>query len=277
VAIAICLIASACSYAPGVGPRDAVGGDDDDAADASDAASTGLVSRSLVVRYFIDEAASGQAPSELADATASPFPLQMHYTSALAFTEVAGQRGLRWTATGDDGRASAPLLLSKVASALNGAQHFTYELVVDIRDTMTGECRLISIGNGTGTYGTAALVTSDLVSLRLHIDTTNAYWNVAFGSGRVVLHAVVDTSQVTSSERYRLYIDGVQAPRTGGTPPAQGAGLALQAADFLAIGNIEGAGRSFGGEAYYAAIYSDALTDTEITTNAARLRANDDH
>jgi len=275
VVIATWLSLSACSFTHGVSVDDAPPTDTTDI-DAVDAASDGLVSRGLVARYFIDEADTGQSPLQLADAAANPFPLTLAYTSALSFTEVATQRGLQWTTTGDFGRASAPITGSKITTALTGAKQWTYELVVDIRDTTNGECRLLSIGYGTANYGDAALVTSDLTSLRLHVDATNASWNVTFGSGRVVLHVVVDTTLASAATRYRLFVNAAPAVRNGGTAPAQNAGLVIPSSDYLAIGNVEGAGRSLGGEVYYAALYADALTPEDIAANTARLTANDD-
>ncbi|HEX5058901.1 MAG TPA: LamG-like jellyroll fold domain-containing protein [Kofleriaceae bacterium] len=271
------LALSACSFQHGVSVGDASPPDTQRSDADIDAPNEGLVSRNLVARYFIDEAAAGQSPTQLTDAAANPFPLAMTYTGTLSFTEVATQRGLHWTTPGDLGRASAPIDNTKITMALAGAKRWTYELVVDLRNATSGECRLISIGNGTATYGDAALITSDLTTLRLHVDATYAHWNVTFGSGRVVLHAVVDTTLATSTSRYQLFVNGTQALRIAGTVPVQDAGLVIPANDYLAIGNVEGAGRSPGGDVYYAAIYSDALTPAEITANTARLLANDDH
>src|SRR5262245_56645187 len=124
-----------------------------DAADARDASTETLIGRSLLARYFIDEAASGQLPTELADAAPNPFPLALHYTTQMAYTNVSGAHGLRWISFDDDGRGTALVMGSKL-QALNGAQRWTFEVVVDLRDAGNGgEVRLVSIANGTAGFG----------------------------------------------------------------------------------------------------------------------------
>lgn len=272
--VGVFLVASACTFSHGSTGTDAKRTDAD--ADGSiDMMTNGLVSRSLVVRYFIDEAASGQVPPLLLDDAPSPLALDLHYTQSLAFAE-AGTRALRWSAVGDTGRPSAPLGGTKLETALAGAQRWTYELVVDLQAALNAECRLISIGYLTTTYGTAALITNDLTSLRLHVGVWSASWKVTFGR-RVVIHAVVDTTLATPAERFRLFVDGVESTLSGLGPPPQGTGLMLQPGDFLALGNVEGSPRSFAGDLFYAAIYADALAPEEIAANVARLATNDDH
>ena len=48
-------------------------------------APTPLVDEGLLVRYFIDEADSGQVPTQLVDSAPSPLPLDLHYTTVMNF------------------------------------------------------------------------------------------------------------------------------------------------------------------------------------------------
>jgi hypothetical protein len=237
----------------------------------------GLVDDGLLVRYFIDEAASGQTPIRIEDSAPTPLTLVLTYTNAFSFTEPApDHRALRWTAPSDVGRASAPIDGTKISSMLDPAKTFTLELVTELRGNGAGENRFISVANGTSTYGSVALITSDLVSLRLHLGTATVYWSVPFAQGRLVLTCVVDTTQATATDRAKLYINGAPATRTGGTSPSQGYDPPILLSDYLAIGNVEGAGRSPEGDIFYAAIYTTALSPAQVMTNAQRLMANDD-
>lgn len=236
-----------------------------------------LVDDGLLVRYFIDEAASGQTPIRIEDSAPTPLTLVLTYTNAFGFTEPAPQhRGVRWTAASDVGRASAPIDGTKISSMLDPAKTFTLEIVTELRGNGAGENRFISVANGTSTYGSVALITSDLVSLRLHLGTSTVYWAVPFAQGRVILHCVVDTNQTAPTDRAKLYINGAPATRTGGTSPAQFYDPPILLTDYLAIGNVEGAGRSPDGDIFYAAIYTAALSPEQVAHNAQRLAASDD-
>jgi hypothetical protein len=273
--VVVLAIAAGCSFTHGSLQSDASAGGD--GKDAPPDSAQGLVDEGLLVRYFIDEAASGQTPIRLEDSAPTPLTLLLTYTNSLMFAQPApDHRALRWTAAGDDARASASINGTKISTQLDPSTTFTLELVVDLRGVGAGQVRLLSIANGTTTYGSIALITNDLVSLRLHLGTATIYWNVPFTQGRLVLHAVVDTNVATAEDRTRLYVDGAAQPRTSGTSPSLGYTPPLLLADYLTIGNVEGAGRSPEGDIFYAAIYTKALSPQQVASNAQQLTANDD-
>ena len=274
--VAALVLVAGCSFHHGSLGTDS-GDDGGTTRDARPDTAPGLVSDGLLVRYFIDEAASGQTPIRLEDSAPSPLTLVLTYTNALNFAEPApDHRALRWTAAGDDGRASAPIDGTKISTQLDPSTTFTIELVTHLRGNGAGQNRFISIANGTSTYGSVALITNDLVSLRLHLGTSTIYWNVPFAQGRLVLHVVVDTNVATPEDRALLYIDGAPQVRTSGTSPTLGYTPPLLNSDYLTIGNVEGAGRSPEGDVFYAAMYTKALTPQQVASNAQLLIANDD-
>jgi len=91
-----------------------------------------LVDRGLIVRYFVDEAASGQGPSQLLDAAPSPLNLGITYSTALSFAEVASNRALNWTSGDAAGDARVSLGSTKINSALQGSTSGTIEVVVNV-------------------------------------------------------------------------------------------------------------------------------------------------
>jgi hypothetical protein len=271
----VLVMLAACSFShgslggdgqpPEAGPRDGT-------ADAQR-----LVDDGLLVRYFIDEAASGQTPIRLEDSAPAPLTLLLTYTSVLSFTEPAtDHRALRWSTASDNARASAPIIGTKISTVLDPSKTFTLEIVADLRGVGSGEVRLISVAEGTTTYGSIALITNDLVSLRLHLGTSTIYWPVPFTQGRLVLHAVVDTDLATAVDRAVFYVNGAVVPRSGGTSPIQGYTPPLLLSDYLTVGNVEGAGRSPEGDIFYAAIYTKALSPQQVAANAQQLAVSDD-
>ncbi len=63
---------------------------------------------------------------------------------------------------------------------------------------------------------------------------------------------------------------------SGGTPPAQNDTLVLGTSKLISLGSNDGQTRSMSGVIYYAALYANAMSETEITTNVAVLSVWDD-
>lgn len=269
-------ILGACSFQSGALHDAAI--TDDDASDAraidasSDGASTpALSTRGLLARYFLDEAANGTTPTMVLDSAPNPANLPLTYTPELAYTDTATGRGLRWTTQGTAGRASLATASSKF-TALNGATTWSYEIVVDVRN-QGSQSRIVSVNDNTNGYGTASMLTGGSTDLRLFAGAELAAWSgVDLAAGRVVLHAVVDSTR--STDRAQLYINGT--PRTLTSDFASSTAIVLGANDFFTLGNVEGSSRSFEGDLFYVAMYTVTLTPAEIAANSALLLANDD-
>lgn len=291
----ICLL-GACQFNGGAVPEHAPGTDggsiaEPDAADLPtsdsgpepDGALDGappieLLDDGLIVRYFLDEAAAGDTPNEVADAAGEPLPLSVTYEGDLSFTEIAGNRGLRFARAGRDDRASVPIEDTKIESALQDTTQATIELVVELADAEAQGSRLSHIGSGTES-GLLTLQATDTSSVRFawQRDTIAGEWTVDFeSSGRVVLHAVLDTS-AAAGERVRLYVDGSPVERIDEHEIPEGASLDLGDTEdvYYVLGNRENGNRTPEGVIYYAAMYASALSAADVAQNTTAL-ADDD-
>lgn len=237
-----------------------------------------LVGRGLVVRYFIDEAASGTVPKKLLDSAPSPLPLTIFY-DAMSFDEVDGNRGLRWNAITQLGRVSAPIGGTKIQTELHGSKTGTIEVVVDVEATAKYG-RICHIGYDIlAGFFTLRINTPDTISFNYHSGNNPAgTWSLDHAAaGRQVMHLVYDSTRSVPEDRARLFLDGkLQTPLGGTNPVDPNDGLNMPANAHFVIGNAEVGDRGIQGTVFYMALYSEALTDAELSKNAAVLQQSDD-
>jgi len=237
-----------------------------------------LVDDGLIARYYIDEAASGQGPSELEDAAADPLALPLTYVgfNPMTFIDEGGHRGLNWPQSGIDARACASTAGTKVETAIDGGTAATIEVVARVEGTHTEYSRLSEIGEN--------LIPE--LTLRVHsLSAARFDWNASLvgvwpvdfqALGRVVLHLVLDTTRNNAANRARLYVNGATVNSMSMTPPVQGSTTTLPAGSSYCVGNREIGERSIAGTIFYAALYSEALSGSQIDQNAKVLLADDD-
>jgi len=249
---------------------------DEDCDDHVSAATECLANSGLIVRYFMDEAASGQAPAALLDAAPAPLPLSIDYAGTSAsYCESDGHRGLCWLVQGSAARASAAVDGTKISSALNGSTGGTIELVVDM--TGANYDRLSHVATNAGGDFSLGLSPHYRLGFAWHGGEWPVDWTVALESlGRVVLHLVLDTTQGVPADRVKLYVDGTALTPALTTPPAQNDTIALQTNGLYVLGNYFSGAGSIQGAIDYAAMYSLPLTDTEVANNASMLAIDDD-
>jgi hypothetical protein len=236
-----------------------------------------LVSEGLLARYHIDEAAMGTVPTELVDSAPNPNNLALSYEGELSYSEVSGHRGLSWSLIEQNSRASIALAGSKF-TGLQAENSATIEMVLELSAVSSSHTRLSHIGEGSDS-GNFTLSAPSITRAQLYTSPGGriGMWQVDFVSlGRVVMHAVLDTAQADPEMRQRLYVNGAPAIRVGGDPIAQDAVIDVGTTTHYVLGNRETGGRSGVGTIYYAAIYTDVLTDAEIVNNAAALLFDDD-
>jgi hypothetical protein len=245
-----------------------------------------LVSRGLVTRYFIDEAASGTMPTDLLDAAPDPLPLAITYAGGNGFSETLCQRGMSWPAISLDGRADVLVDGTKIESELSGSKTGTIECVfaLEVGDPASSRISHIGVGSDSGRF---TMFSDGATSLGLDYDDQAGMvasgpvevWTVdLLGLGRLVAHLVVDTELPLGDDRVRLYVNGVD----------QGVGdiissvmpkdseMLIEPTDSYALGNRAIGNRSFQGTLYYCAMYKAALTPAEVQQNAERLLDDDD-
>jgi hypothetical protein len=270
----------------GQGGTGAVGGQGGTGASGGEGGSGGqapvLVDRGLVVRYFMDEAPSGQSPTQMLDSAPSPFHLGLDYSAQMAYAATPNGRGLDWTAVAAPGSARGTISGSKVQTALHGSATATIELVVNATDLRQGGNTVINaLGSGSNAGDLSLYSTTNhggnQVGVAWHGGTEMGYWPVDLRTvGRVVLDAVVDSTQADGASRLLLFVDGVSAGAASGSNVTQNATVDLSSATTLSVGNGVALVASIEGGLYYAALYSSALSQSEISINVTRLQASDD-
>ena len=232
----------------------------------------------LLMRYWMEEAASGQAPTQLLDDQASPLNLPITYDGAnQTYTVVSTGRGWESTTTNNQGRASILVDGTKLQTTLNGATAATIELVLRVDALNTSASRLFHIGDASES-GYLTLSSPDATTLYLYLlgGTLRGQWNPGFDGTRAVFHLVYNSTEPTAGNRVRLYKNGALVTKTGGTDPPLNETLSIPNGKYFAVGNRELCCRSFDGNLYYAAIYDGALTASEVSTNYAALLITDD-
>jgi len=245
-----------------------------------------------LARYWINEAASGQAVTELVDDTEAPVNLTIAYPSAalMHFQEGAGgDRHLRFYGDQnglDTGAARADIAGTKLA-ALHGATQVTIEVKYMVEACTDWQHRILGLGDGNGSsngwltvreYGSA----DNLIVTWASATDTLARFNHAPDcpiDTAAVVHWVVDTSQPTETERVRTYINGARAPLTlhAGDWPLENDTIDLGGGtQRIHLGGPHNGARTARTRIYFAAIYDQVLDDAWIFHNAAKLLADDD-
>jgi hypothetical protein len=178
------------------------------------------------------------------------------------------------------GDARVAITATKVYTALHGSMTATVEAVVDVLAVDTGSygSPIVSI-KASGASEGLVLQSSNPAELTLiwHGGANIATWAVPLSSsGRIVLHAVLDTTQASAPARTMLYVNGAPSALSGGQTPAQNATIDLTAATAFVVGSGVTSSLSIAGNIYYLAMYSSALSASEVAANAALLQGSDD-
>jgi len=249
---------------------------DDDCDEKTDEAVECLSNNGLVARWFIDEAASGQGPTELNDATANPLNLPLTYSADMSFDNDGG-RGLDWQSPGSNGRASIAVDGTKLKTALDGANSITAEVVVDVDSVAALGSRFFNVGSGNEWRFALGAHDMSTVIFRWQASVVAGEWNVMLDS-KLVLHLVIATGQNKPADRVALFVNGTKAAKTATVtkPPAKNEGLQLLTGRHLALGNRESGARSLEGDLFYVAFYKTALSNNQVHNNAAGHTNDDD-
>lgn len=233
-----------------------------------------LIDRGLLVRYFIDEAASGDEPGTLGDDSSPATSLQLAYGNNMAFTTRGGNRGLDWTQAGGAGAAARPI--TGELEMIDGTSELTYEVVAEI-DALAPDQPGFLIHVGTVDEDATVVRTDAGVEVIYSGGGQLTGWAAPLVSGeREVIHVVFDSGLAVAANRLRLYIDGSLVATSTGDRPLPGGSVDLGNDAALVVGNDLAGDRSIDGSIHYAAIYLGALTASEVATNAGQLQLRDD-
>lgn len=225
-----------------------------------------------VVQYRINEASSGQAPTQVLDAEASPLHLTNTYGSQPVYYSETTGKGLDWGTLRGAGGASVAVDGTKVKTHVHGATKAALVAVADLVD--------VTPLTGAETPWRLALAPASNTSMSVIVNGVGVVWTGLTITGRHVYHVNIDTNQASSTNRVRLFMDGVDLGNANsGTLPSQGATIDLQTGRRLNIGNNDiplTNSQSIRGRISYAAIYATTLATTEILSDATALLTDDD-
>lgn len=241
----------------------------------------GLFNTGLILRYFLDEAASGTTPTEAKDVSGvgTPFDLPISYDTNLSYAEVSGNRGIQSANITDAGILQAAIDDSsdKVRDAIVGSKTCTLEVVVfSASDQNPDGARIFGINDNTTGVGNGPIFTSDHIDWGFRAFNLQADFFTATYDAKIVLHAVLDSSQANADDRIKIYEDGVEISSTTNSTITQDDVMALPANCTVTMLNRPSLNRAFKGTLYYAAMYSHAFTPSEVAHNAGILSVNDD-
>lgn len=240
-----------------------------------------LVDTGGIVRYYIDEAASGQGPANVlysGDFTPD-FDLAITYDGTdLNYVEISGNRGLENIDVSTLARAEKAIndTSDKVRDAVDGSKTLTVEIVarVDNFNSGTGRCFVINKASDNPSLGLSGTSSTN----------ANVYFNGTLmrsfdpGSVRAVWEIVYDTALATANDRIKIYKDKVIQSPTINDNPALNATLTLPTGSKLFMLNRGDSGfqRSMDGVLFYAALYSVAMPQADVDTNFDVLDPDDD-
>lgn len=244
----------------------------------------------VLVRYLLDEQASGALGLDVQDVGPAPaMDLAPFYSDGAGqpyYVEVDGHRGLRWDDHGQSGRAQTAVAGTKLHS-LDGTTAVSFEFVLEVTSvfpTTEPFARLLVWQPDIVPYELdMGVLTSLGAGDEFAIDFRGSWqpggglpmarWSMAGYTGRVVVHMVIDT---LAADPMRVFIDGDEIVAEILNLPAPGETIVVREEGFLVLGNRPANNVSFGGTVYYAAIYDRALTMPEVAHNATRLIVDDD-
>lgn len=234
-----------------------------------------LVQTGVVLRYFLDEAASGTAAAVIDSGRAPGLDLQRFGSSNGPFhvTRVVG-RGLTWNQAASSG-AFAATASSKIFSDLDGTRRLTIEVVVDPADATVFGSRILHIGDG-GQTDLGLIMTDQNVYLGIN-GFTHINWplNVRARAGPTVLTVVYDSERSSINDRLDLYVDGMPGPISMYGPDEEQT-FDIDSNATVIIGNSGRNDRSLAGDILYVAVYDRPLSATEVANNAAALLVDHD-
>ena len=240
-----------------------------------------LVSRSLMARYMINEDTSGSDTTFVRDFANTPIDVEVKYDSPDdQFVEINGHRGIQFTDPSTEHGLYTPSNDNKFEQRIQNASSFTFETVVDIQDN-TNRSRLMYLGrkNEFGLLMISTPTDTGSIAMGWKNGERLAQWPVDYKSlGRMVLTFVIDLENSNRNLRVRLYLNGVFVEPTGIADIPDGQVLDYLGEDETELVFANKADQSAGLEAilYYAALYSTALTNEEVSLNASRLLSDDD-
>ena len=152
-----------------------------------------LVDTGLVVRYFLDEAASGRDPTAVLDSSGvgTAFDLTINYdTDKLAYTETSGNRGLESVSTANNQRANKAInnTSDKVRDNLHGSKTITVEIKVRVDSISSSNGRIFVINDRAGSNPAIGFTGTGTSSGAVYFNETALTGYMAYSGTQVLKH-----------------------------------------------------------------------------------------
>lgn len=241
-----------------------------------------LASPGLVARYYLNEAESGTSVTSVLDSSPNAYHLNdvAYNGGTMQWVKLFGQRGLYSNTYSVPAYAKRRATTNDALLQKSGGTKWTIEIVSD---------RLLGTNNNERIFALHTILNTSISGLAVNINPTEltvGFQEVFVGSllniytpasGIRTLHAVIDTTQATEANRVRIYVNGVFASQMVlGTAPVQNSGLTLTTDFETLIFNRSTYLRSPVGTLFYAALYADALSATDVANNHSVLIVDSD-
>lgn len=241
-----------------------------------------LVDTGLLVRFYIDEAPSGNGPTDVLDASGNGYDVPIQYAAAnFLYTEVSGNRGLECDLEG----AAVGCIKSIndtsdiLRDNLDGTQKATIETVFDPAVYSASGSRLLNVNPDNASAGIFTFRATGLtVNQFSWEDTIRRTWD-PLTSARQVVHIVINTTLATADDRVKVFVNGSDIGATVDSNMAQNDTLTLPASSLLNLwcrGDFATPSRAPEGILFYAAIYNTAFSQANVTNNFDILTVDDD-
>jgi hypothetical protein len=158
---------------------------------------------------------------------------------------------------------------------LEGQQKITIEFVLDYDDGNSGNGRIFVINIGTSNPEIG--ICADEMG-KFYFFWERGYCRTWYGATtRTIFHIVIDTTQGVENDRVKIYENGILAVIDSyDSNPVQNDTFNFGANASLYMFNRAGGGRAIDGIIFYAALYSSAFSQADVTNNHDILIEDDD-
>ena len=247
-----------------------------------------MAAYAVKARWLFDEASTGQAPVSAADDTGNANTLTIDYSGSDAnWTSVAAGNGLDFVATVNTAATAIAELADLSVNGTLGADlknqtEISIRMVIDLRAGHANGMRVQALGTNSGN-GDLGIVADDFGQITLRWDqeaggsNSSAFFAGPAGAGIVCTDVVIATGLGTANDRIKMYVDGSQLTRAGGTAPPLNDVLAnTDSSDrSFSIGNRPSLNRNPEIAVYYAEIGTGVLSPAQIADYTILLSNND--
>ena len=227
----------------------------------------------IIAEYLINEASSGQSPTQVLDNRSSPVDLSITYSGAApAYTTDATGRGLSFD-NALPGYVTGTITGTKIESDIENSDKATFEFVVTATDTTTPQFIAGITTTGTSTNLGWFFAGGEMYLVTYYVGGASTTKTATISPGSYVCHYVIDTTESTAADRLKLYVDGSSQILSGGDPSLN---ATLDLSTNLSLGAFPGGTDPLDGSVFYLSIWEGAMSQSEVTQRVSDLQTSTD-